>query len=246
MPRRARIEIEGGIHHVTQRGNRRQPIFLDDGDRSFFLQELDVTARRYRWIPLAYCLMTNHCHLVIETPAKTLGLGMRRLGARYAQTFNTRHNTDSHLFQGRYGSVVVESDVYLAQLLRYVALNPVSAGLCDDPAAWPWSSHRFMLNGGWAAARARVEGLLEAWGGSEGTRYQRLFDVDSPIASTFGAGSPWTYRPPLHELLDGPSRDDGIRAARRHGYRLAEIADALGVHESTVSRMLRRLAGPDS
>jgi REP element-mobilizing transposase RayT len=241
MPRTARIEVEGGIHHVTLRGNGGQLIFRDDGDRSFFLQELQVAARRYRWTWLAYCLMSNHCHLVIETPERTLGLGMRQLAGRHAQTFNRRHGTYGHLFQGRYGSVLVDADVYFAQLLRYVALNPVSAGLCTDPAEWPWSSHRPMLNATAEAAdaRARVEVLLEAWGGPPGSRYARLFESGGEFAGTFGAESPWALRPQIDELLATATPDDAIRAAREYGYRLAEIAAALGVHESTVSRKLR-------
>jgi hypothetical protein len=202
---------------VTLRGNRAQAIFRDDRDRSFFLQELEVTARRYRWTWLAYCLMSNR-----------------------------RHRTYGHLFQERYGSVLVESDVHFAQLLRYVALNPVSAGLCTDPTEWRWSSHRSMLNSSREAAhaRARVEMLLEAWGGPYGTRYAKLFDPGGTLATAFGAESPWTHRPPLHELVATATLDDAICAAREHGYRLAEIAAALGVHESTVSRKLRRRVRP--
>ena len=226
---------------MTLRGNGGQVIFRDDGDRSFFLQELEVAAGRYHWAWLAYCLMSNHCHLVIETPERTLGLGMRQLAGRHAQTLNQRHGTYGHVFQGRYGSVLVESDVHFAQLLRYVALNPVSAGLCTDPAEWRWSSHRYMLNGSPEAAnaRARVETLLEAWGGPHGSRYMRLFDSRGELVGAFEAASPWTHRPPLDELLATATPDHAIRAARDHGYRLAEIAAALGVHESTVSRKLR-------
>ena len=185
--------------------------------------------------------MSNHCHLVIETPERTLGVGMRRLAGRHAQTFNRRHGTYGHVFQGRYGSVLVESDLHFAQLLRYVAVNPVSAGLCTDPADWRWSSHRYMLNGNpeAAGARARVEALLEAWGGAHGSRYARLFDPGGESLATVGAESPWTHRPSLDELLGTATPDHAIRAARKHGYRLAEIAAALGVHESTVSRKLR-------
>jgi putative transposase len=126
-------------------------------------------------------------------------------------------------------------------LLRYVALNPVSAGLCTDPVEWRWSSHRYMLNdsGEVSNARARVEALLEAWGGPHGSRYARLFDPDGEFAGTFGAERPLTHRPQIDELLATSTTDDAIRAARKHGYRLAEIAAALGVHESTVSRKLR-------
>jgi putative transposase len=238
MPRRPRTEIEGGIHHVTMRGNRKQAMFHDDHDRRFFLAQLDVTSRQYGWSPLSHCLMSNHCHLVIETPGRTLGLGMRRLGSLYAYAFNSRHGVDGHLFQGRYWSSPIDSDEYFAQVLRYVALNPVAAGLCTDPEQWQWSSHRQLLSGG--GKGARVDELLEAWGGPEGGRYARLFDPESELAAKFGDASPWTHRPPLEQLLATVPRDDGLHAARRHRYRLAEIAAALGVHESTVSRRLSR------
>ena len=241
MPRTARIEVEGGIHHVTLRGNNRQVIFRDDGDRSFFLQEFDVVTRRYRWISLAYCLMSNHCHLVIETPERTLGLGMRQLASRHAQAFNRRHGTHGHVFQGRYGSELVDTDVYLAQLLRYVALNPVSAGLCARPEDWRWSSHPYVIGGNPEAAssRARLETLLEPWGGSHGSRYARLFECDGDGDRKLAAQNPWDRRPPLEEILANVAPDRALRAARIHGYRLGEIAAALGVHESTVSRRLR-------
>jgi putative transposase len=242
MPRSPRLEQEGGIHHVTMRGNRKQTIFADDRDRSFFLNEFEITAKQYQWTWLAYCLMSNHCHLVIETPTATLGLGMRRLNSRYAQAFNDRHRLPGHLFQERYGSVLVDSDVYLCQLLRYVALNPVTAGLVSDPQDWRWSSHRLMLAGHPKAGRARVrvDSLLEAWGGADGKRYARLFDANGALAKALDAPGPWSPPPSLDELLGQGSRNEGIRAAREHGYLLAEIAAEFGVHHSTVSRWLRR------
>ena len=243
VPRTARVELEGGIHHVTLRGNRGGPIFLDDHDRTFLLDELRDTAADYAWTWLAYCLMTNHAHLVIETPRRTLGVGMRRLASSHAQRFNLRHGFYGHVFQGRYGSVLVRSDAQLAQLLRYVALNPVKAGLAGDPAAWRWSSHRALLDGSSPVrvARRRVEALLEVWGGPAGSRYARLFDPEGTLAREFGDRSPWEpSRPTLAELLSGAELDDALYAARRHGYRLSEIATAAGLHESTVSRRARR------
>jgi putative transposase len=243
MPRSARIELEGGVHHVTVRGNRKQDTFRDDRDRSFFMKELGVTLQRYGWVLLAYCLMTNHCHLVIETPKPTLGLGMRRLAGCYAQAFNRRHAEAGHLFQGRYWSGLIDTDAYLGQALLYVAFNPVKVGLCSNPADWPWSSHRWMLDhrSPTTVVRDRVETLLESWGGTFGSRYARLFDPDEALARRLAAPSPWTPRPPLDDLLAGMPRDEGLLDARRHGYKMGEIAAALGVHESTVSRWVRRL-----
>jgi hypothetical protein len=116
-----------------------------------------------------------------------------------------------------------------------IEIEGVAAGLCAEPEQWRWSNHRDLLRG--HAEGARVDGLLEAWGGPEGTRYARLFESDSELAAKFGAASPWSHRPPLCELL---ASGDGLQAARRHGYRLSEIAVELGVHESTVSRRLKR------
>lgn len=242
MPRSPRIEVAGGIHHVTSRGNRRERIFRDDRDRVALLRRLAIVTREYRWRCLSYCLMDNHVHFVIETPETTLGLGMRQLFGRYVQAFNERHELPGRMFQARYGSVLVRTDRQFAQLLRYVALNPVVAGLCVDPCEWPWSSHRALLArvDGRTQSPTRVESLLEIWGGEAGSRYARLFDVDHPVAVEFGADSPWTHRPPLEQLLGGEGLDDGMRAARDHGYRLAEIAEKVGLHVSTVSRRTRR------
>jgi REP element-mobilizing transposase RayT len=238
MPRKARIELAGGIHHVTMGGNRKQEIFRDDRDRSAFLREFEVTSRWAGWRWLSYCLMSNHAHLMIETPQATLAQGMHRFASWYAQAFNRKHGTRGHLFQGRYWNGLVDSDVYLGQALRYIAFNPVKARLCSDPVDWPWSSHRSMLAGDLRAsiARERVETLLACWGGLHGTRYASLFDPDEVLARRLAAPGPWTPRPPLNELL---ASDGGLQIAREHGYGVAEIAAALGVSKSTVSRRLR-------
>ncbi len=240
VPRRPRIELAGGIHHVTNRGNRKERIFLDARDRMFFLRELTTTRKRYGWNCLAHCLMDNHFHLVIETPEETLGVGMKRLEGRYAQWFNHRHERIGHLVQERFGSVLVRTDEQFAQLLRYVALNPVAAALCGDPADWRWSSHRELLSGPRWGPRGRVEALLERWGGEFGTRYRHLFGPGHVLQVRFGADSPWTHRPALEELLAGEDLEDAMRAARGHGYTLTEVAQAVGFSVATVWRRTAR------
>jgi REP element-mobilizing transposase RayT len=130
MPRARRILVEHGIYHVFSRGNRRQPIFLDERDFARFLEFLDEVVARYGWIVHAYCLMPNHYHLLVETPEANLSEGMHRLGFLYAQWFNRRHDVDGHLFQGRFGARLVESNYHLLETARYIVLNPVRAGLC--------------------------------------------------------------------------------------------------------------------
>ncbi len=145
MARPLRIEFPGALYHVTARGNARQDIFLDARDSQRFLDLLDEVATRCRWRCYAYCLMTNHYHLVVETPAPNLSHGMRLLNGRYTQAFNHRHQRDGHLFQGRYKAILVDRDAYLKEVCRYVVLNPVRAGLAPDARAWRWSSYRATL-----------------------------------------------------------------------------------------------------
>ena len=241
MARTARAEFEGAIYHVTQRGNGGQAIFHGDAERRFFLKQLETTATRYEWQCLSYCLMSNHYHLVIETRAPSLGDGMRRLGSVQAQMFNRRRATYGHVFQERYGSVRVRTDAQFAQLLRYVALNPVAAGLRRDPMAWPWSSHRSMLasGDGGVGARARVEELLDAWGGSPGSRYAKLFATGDATTAPLTDSSAGLHRPSLRALLSLAPREQAIRAALDYGYQQIQVAEILGVSQSTVSRSLR-------
>lgn len=144
MPRPLRIQAPG-IYHVTCRGNRRQPIFTDDDDRGRYLALLGAVSRKLGWRCLAYCLMSNHVHLVLDVPDQTLSRGMQLLSGRYAQAYNRRHGWIGHLFQGRFHSVVVEEEGYSLELTRYVVLNPKRAGAVARAVDWRWSSHRALL-----------------------------------------------------------------------------------------------------
>jgi putative transposase len=243
MPRRPRTELAGGVHHVTARGNRRAEIFRSDRDRSTFLRLLGEATRRYEWRCLSYCLMPNHVHLVLETLEPTLGSGMRWLNSRYAVLHNARRpDPPGRLFGERFKSSLVGAEDYLGQVLRYVALNPVKAGLAPHAGAWAWSSHR-ALTGAVSdplVASARVDELLAAWGGEPGGRYMRLFDDVRLISANLTTLEPTRPRPPLHDLLAIHGLDAALRLARAHGYALEEIAAAAGLHPSTVSRRVRR------
>lgn len=140
MARTPRIAIPG-LHHVTARGNNRRALFMDDLDRESFLASLSRVTARHLWICHAFCLMTNHFHALVETPDDSLPRGMQRLNSGYAQSFNRRHGTIGHLFQGRFYSRLVTRDAHALILVRYIARNPVEAGLCRTPEEWPWSSH---------------------------------------------------------------------------------------------------------
>jgi REP element-mobilizing transposase RayT len=142
VARPLRIEYEGAVYHITSRGNAKKPIFKDDKDRINLLDILQQVNKRYNWLCHAYCLMSNHYHLVIETPDGNLSKGMRQLNGVYTQTFNKMHKRVGHIFQGRYKAILIQKDSHLLEVCRYVALNPVRAGVVKKPAEWKWSSYQ--------------------------------------------------------------------------------------------------------
>ncbi|MDQ7992648.1 MAG: transposase [Propionicimonas sp.] len=144
MPRQARQLSESGIHHVMLRGINRQPLFIDDEDREWFLRCLAITKRLSGCRVLAYCLMTNHVHLVLQTLDEPVGKVMKRLGVRYVLWHNRKHGRVGHLFQDRFRSRPVDDDTYLVTLLRYVWNNPVAAGIVQDAAEYQWGSVRLL------------------------------------------------------------------------------------------------------
>lgn len=144
MARPLRIELAGGLYHVTSRGDRREDIYEGDEDRQAWLEIFGQVCARFNWRCHAYCLMTNHYHVVVETPDANLSQGMRQLNGVYTQHFNRRHGKNGHVFQGRYKAILVQKDSYLLELARYVVLNPVRANMVKDAQNWPWSSYRAM------------------------------------------------------------------------------------------------------
>ena len=146
MPRKLRMEYEGAIYHVMNRGNRREDIFRDDPDRERFLATLAEACGKTQWQVHAYCLMRNHFHLVIETPQANLVAGMKWLLGVYTKRFNLRHKQCGHLFAGRYKALLVDGsgDGYLRTVCDYVHLNPVRAKLAPPKAPlsrFLWSSY---------------------------------------------------------------------------------------------------------
>jgi len=142
MARPLRIEFSGALYHITSRGNARENIYRDNSDRDSFLELLYKTNMRHNWICHAYCLMTNHYHLLVETSQPTLSKGMKYLNGSYTQRYNRRHQRIGHVFQGRYKSILVEKENYLRELSRYIVLNPVRARMVRKVVDWPWSSYR--------------------------------------------------------------------------------------------------------
>jgi REP element-mobilizing transposase RayT len=141
MARPLRCEEAGAAYHVAARGSSGQTIFRDDRDRRVFFGLLDRGAMLYRWELLAYCLMTNHFHFLVRIPEGGLSAGMQWLLTGYSRATNKRYGKSDHLFRQHFRSIKLERESHLLESARYIALNPVRAGLCEEPQQWQWSSY---------------------------------------------------------------------------------------------------------
>ncbi|ABL66206.1 protein of unknown function DUF1568 [Chlorobium phaeobacteroides DSM 266] len=153
MPRGARLDTPGTLHHVMVRGIEQGSIVRDDSDRVEFLRRMGLLAKTSGTSIYAFALMTNHAHILLKSGSIGLSLYMRRLLSGYAQYFNRRHKRVGHLFQNRYKSVICEEEAYFDKLVAYIHLNPLQAGLVAslrELALYPWSGH--------AAIMKKVEG----------------------------------------------------------------------------------------
>ena len=143
MSRRGRIVVPGVPLHVIQRGNNRSACFAEDEDRGFYLHHLGRLARQEGCEIHAYCLMTNHVHLLLTpTREESCSKLLQRLGLLHTRYSNRKYGRTGTLWEGRFRSCLVQSQFYLLACYRYIELNPVRAGMVDDPAAFPWSSYR--------------------------------------------------------------------------------------------------------
>ncbi len=278
MARPLRIEFAGGLYHVTSRGNRREDIYCCDEDRIAWLNVFAEACARFNWICHAWCQMTNHYHVVVETVEGNLSGGMRHLNGVYTQAFNRRHNRIGHVFQGRYKAILVERESYLLELARYVVLNPVRARLVDKAELWPWSSYRAMIGavpippwlctecilGHFASTRRHAVAAYgefvgagvsapSVWNNIRGQIYlgsdaflerlQRKPDDDALREIPRSQRSPLVV-PIEHYRRTQVDRNKAMAAAFSSGhYSMREIANAFGVHYSTVSRAVKANRG---
>lgn len=188
MSRPLRLEFAGALYHVTSRGDGRENIYFGDADRHVWLRVLAHTCERFNWRVHAWCQMSNHYHLLVETPEGNLSQGMRQLNGVYTQHVNRAHRRVGHVFQGRFKAVLVERESHLLELARYVVLNPVRAGMVSDAEAWPWSSHAAMLGREPAPGWLEADALLQLFGHSRGSAVARYVDF---VRAGVGLPSVW-------------------------------------------------------
>jgi len=193
MARPLRIEYEGAVYHVTSRGNAKSDIYLDDTDRELFLEVLLYVVQRFGWQCHAYCLISNHYHLMIETPQANLSRGMSQLNGMFTQRFNRKHERVGHLFQGRFKSIIVDKDAYLLELSRYIVRNPMAAHMVKAAGDWTYSSYLATAGLVQKPAFLHVDWLLSQFGDSKAQAQQYYIH----FVRKSGGKSPW-------QSLNGP------------------------------------------
>jgi putative transposase len=240
MARPLRIEYPGAFYHVTSRGNEQKDVFRSKKDREQFLSYLETAVVRYGAVIHAYCLMSNHYHLLLETPAGNLSQVMRHINGAYTTYFNVKRKRVGHLFQGRYKAILVEADEYAAELSRYIHLNPVMAGIAAKPEEYEWSSYRQLI--GLAETRAWLTSsfILGFFGKKSARDKYREFvnesinrEYDNPlkkvIASTI-LGSPDFVREMSQRHLGEKKADRNVPAVRvLNRPRVEEIIQAVEI-----------------
>ena len=234
MPRQARLDAPGTLHHVILRGMERGTIVADAPDRAAFVARLGTVATATGTSVYAWALLPNHAHLLLRSGPQGLPQFMRRVLTGYALAYNRRHHRVGHLFQNRYKSIVVEEEAYLLELVRYIHLNPLRAGLVPDLArlAWyPWCGHAGLLGHRTPAWLDRAAVL--AWLGATERAALRAY------RAFLRAGLPLGRRPDL--VGGGLVRSLGgwaaVRAVRRRGERVHADERILG-SDAFVARML--------
>jgi putative transposase len=274
MARPLRIEFAGALYHVTSRGDGREDIYAGGDNRKVWLEVLGQVCDRFNWAIHAYCQMGNHYHLLVETPDGNLAKGMRQFNGVYTQRFNQGHNRVGHVFQGRYKAILVQKEVYLLELSRYVVLNPVRAHVVRTARDWVWSNYRATAGMAPAPEWLDTEGTLAAFGeqkqdaqsayrrfvaegknqpspwqnlknqiylGSEAfvEEMQRKMKTDQRLSEIPKAHRRPVARPLTWYFQKHADRDSAVfEAFRSGGYSMREIGDHVGLHYSTISRIV--------
>lgn len=245
-----RVRAASGYYHVVTRGNGRQRIFEDDGDRRAFVETLGRFAAGDGVAVIAWCLMDNHVHLLVRMRLEELSELMRALGSAYASFFNRRHDRVGHLFQDRFRSEPVESEAYLLTVVRYIHQNPVAAGLAPS-CEYRWSSYRAYLGLPCERVPTECDTVLSMLGGVDGfVDFHRALDDDAACIDVEERGvvSAERAREIAGVALGGvrveevfslprPERNRALRALRDARLSVRQIERLTGVSRGVISRV---------
>jgi REP element-mobilizing transposase RayT len=196
MARPLRITFPGAFYHVTSRGNERKAVFKSKRDRLKFLEYLESATSRYDASMHIYCLIDNHYHLLIETPAGNLPQIMRHINGAYTTYFNVTRGRSGHLFQGRYKAILVEIDAYAKELSRYIHMNPVRAGIVSLPGEFEWSSYQAYIGAASPPGWLNTEHILDYFAVRTATAQKRYREYVESIIDH-------AYVSPLREVVGG-------------------------------------------
>ncbi len=237
MPRQPRIDIEGALYHVLNRGIRKERIFRESCDYLAFIDCLRKAREKYSFSLYCYVLMPNHFHILVERGQDSLSEIMKSVSIRYAVNYNRRYGRSGHLFQSRFQSIICDRESYFLQLVRYIHRNPVRAGLCSHPSGWKWSSYGNYTgcDGGLQVDTEQVLKALSTGQGTPAEDFRDFIEMDEdpdpekvypasgvPVAGdeTFKAvvlkekklrrKTPESLRLPIYELADRFCRIYGV------------------------------------
>lgn len=239
MGRPLRIEFAGAHYHVTSRGNEQRDVFKSRKDREQFLSYLESAVFRYGAVIHAYCLMSNHYHLLLETPSGNLSQIMQHINGAYTNYFNVKRKRYGHLFQGRYKAILIEADEYAKELSRYIHHNPVRAGMVSRPEEYRWSSYLDYIGERESPEWLKTAFILDYFGKgkSAGKKYQRFVEdliereYESPLngatAATILGGVEFVTEITARHV-DGKQPDRDLSAVRKLSTRptIAAIMEA--------------------
>ncbi len=243
MARPLRIEYEGALYHVTARGNERRKIFFTKSDYSKFLEYIENAIKKHGMLLHAYILMSNHYHLIIETPQANLSKVMHYINGSYTTYINTKRKRSGHLFQGRYKAILVSKDNYLAELSRYIHLNPVRAKMIEKPEDYEMSSYKAYITDEKEKRLTKdlILGLISSHKGEAKKKY-RLFvessigkKLENPLDNVYGGiilGGTRFIKETLRKIKKEYLEKEGItrRRALRSAYDKEEIIETTASH----------------
>jgi len=244
MPRQPRIQYQDALYHIFSRGNFDQDLFLNESDFELFIGLLSVTQRRHNFRVFSYCLMTNHYHLLLGTPDGNLAQGMQHLNGVYATAFNTRNDHYGHVMQGRYNYRLIEHEAYFCQVARYIVLNPVHAGLVQQPAEWRFSSFRATVGSKETPRFLDKAGLLSFFGDAPRGKPDSFLEFTGhPSAADLEFDEDLVLlRPTLKKIFASHEKDYAVaEAVTKWMYTLREVGEYLGVSRTTIWKIIKEV-----